>query len=88
MHTALCVCVCVCVHLGWVKFRAQIPSMGHHTWPCHVAFTFSILLIGTAARDSDYSCVHVFIPPMNSAADFTNFNSLRTWDLTRDLLVS
>ncbi len=30
--------VCVCVHccvctLGWVKFRAQILSMGHHTWP-------------------------------------------------------
>ncbi len=34
----VCVCVCVCVHccvcaLGWVKSRAQIPSMGHHTWP-------------------------------------------------------
>ncbi len=32
-----CVCVCVfttvCVHFGWVKCRAQIPSMGHHTWP-------------------------------------------------------
>ncbi len=29
-----CVCVhcCVCVHFGWVKCRAQIPSMGHHTW--------------------------------------------------------
>ncbi len=26
-------CVCVCVHFGWVKCRAQIPSMGHHTWP-------------------------------------------------------
>ncbi len=26
-----CVCVftAVCVHLGWVKCRAQIPSMGH-----------------------------------------------------------
>uniref|UniRef100_A0A673LKC1 6-phosphofructo-2-kinase/fructose-2,6-bisphosphatase 4 n=1 Tax=Sinocyclocheilus rhinocerous TaxID=307959 RepID=A0A673LKC1_9TELE len=29
-------CVCVCVHccvcaLGWLKCRAQIPSMGHHT---------------------------------------------------------
>ncbi len=23
---------CVCA-LGWVKCRAQIPSMGHHTWP-------------------------------------------------------
>ncbi len=30
----VCVCVhcCVCVHFGWVKCRAQIPSMGHHTW--------------------------------------------------------
>ncbi len=27
------VCDCVCVHFGWVKCRAQIPSMGHHTWP-------------------------------------------------------
>uniref|UniRef100_A0A672TBF2 Dishevelled associated activator of morphosis 2 n=1 Tax=Sinocyclocheilus grahami TaxID=75366 RepID=A0A672TBF2_SINGR len=29
-----CVCVhyCVCA-LGWVKCRAQIPSMGYHTWP-------------------------------------------------------
>ncbi len=37
----VCVCVCVCVHccvcaLGWVKCRAQLPSMGHHTWP-HVS---------------------------------------------------
>ncbi len=35
LPTALgvCVCVCVCVDLGWVKFRAQIPSMGHVTVP-------------------------------------------------------
>ncbi len=38
-HCSGCVfTVCVCVHycvcaLGWVKCRAQIPSMGHHTWP-------------------------------------------------------
>ncbi len=32
---SVCVCVftAVCVHLGWVKCRAQIPSVGHHTWP-------------------------------------------------------
>ncbi len=24
---------CVCVHFGWVNCRAQIPSMGNHTWP-------------------------------------------------------
>ncbi len=31
----VCVCVftAVCVHLGWVKCRALIPSMGNHTWP-------------------------------------------------------
>ncbi len=23
----------VCVHFGWVKCRAQILSMCHHTWP-------------------------------------------------------
>ncbi len=32
----VCVCVCVftavCVHFGWVKCRARILSMGHHTW--------------------------------------------------------
>ncbi len=30
-------CVCVftaaCVHFVWVNCRAQIQSMGHHTWP-------------------------------------------------------
>ncbi len=34
---------CVCVHVGWVNCRAQILSMGNHTWP-HVTslslFTF------------------------------------------------
>ncbi len=34
---------CVCA-LGWVKCRAQIPSMGHHIWPhvtsLHVHFSF------------------------------------------------
>uniref|UniRef100_A0A8C1TM33 Ion transport domain-containing protein n=1 Tax=Cyprinus carpio TaxID=7962 RepID=A0A8C1TM33_CYPCA len=31
---ALYVCVhcSVCVHFGWVKCRARILSMGHHTW--------------------------------------------------------
>ncbi len=42
----VCVCVCVCLFtthccvcsLGWVKCRAQIPSMGHHTWPHVTSF--------------------------------------------------
>ncbi len=29
---SVCVFTAVCVHLGWDKCRAQIPSMGHHTW--------------------------------------------------------
>ncbi len=39
-----CVCVftAVCVHLGWVKCRAQIPSMGHHTWPYVTSLSLSI----------------------------------------------
>ncbi len=28
----VCVFTAVCVHLGWVKCRARIPSMGHHSW--------------------------------------------------------
>ncbi len=28
-----CVFTDVCVHLGWIKCRAQILSMGNHTWP-------------------------------------------------------
>ncbi len=27
----VCVFTAVCVHFGWVKRRAQIPSMGYHT---------------------------------------------------------
>ncbi len=37
---AVCVFTAVCVNLGWIKCRAQILSMGHRTWPCHVSFTF------------------------------------------------
>ncbi len=29
----VCVFTAVCVHLGWDKCRAQIPSIGHHSWP-------------------------------------------------------
>ncbi len=31
---------CVCA-LGWVKCRAQIPSMGHHTWPHTTSLSLS-----------------------------------------------
>ncbi len=36
-----------CVHvLGWVKCRAQIPSMGHHTWPRVLSFPYVAMLRG------------------------------------------
>ncbi len=46
-----CVCVftAVCVHFGWVKCRAQIPSMGHHTWP--YVSSLSLLVFLTAVLD-------------------------------------
>ncbi len=42
----VCMCVCVCVFtshcyvcaFGWVKCRAQIPSMEHHIWPNVISF--------------------------------------------------
>ncbi len=36
----VCVFTAVCVHFGWVKCRAQIPSMGHHTWPYVMSLSF------------------------------------------------
>ncbi len=43
-HCSVCVCVCVCVcAIGWVKCRAQIPSMDPHTWP-HITSFPSFLL--------------------------------------------
>ncbi len=41
----MCVFIAVCVHLGWVKCRALIPSMGHHTWPRHFHFHFHFLFM-------------------------------------------
>ncbi len=45
-----CVCACVractavCVHLGWVKCRAQIPSMAYHTWPRVTSLSLSFFI--------------------------------------------
>ncbi len=43
---------CVCVHFGGVNCKAQITSMGHHTWPyvmslntCILFYWLSLLLI-------------------------------------------
>ncbi len=37
----VCSLLCVCVHFEWVKRRAQIQSMGNHTWSCHVTKPFA-----------------------------------------------
>ncbi len=54
----VCVFTAVCVHLEWVKCRAQIPSMGQHTWP-YVTFTFHFTrLVKTHA----YHCPFQMLP--------------------------
>ncbi len=40
----MCVFTAVCVHFGWDKCRAQIPSMGHHTWLYVTSLSSNILL--------------------------------------------
>ncbi len=35
----------VCAHFGWVKCRAQIPSMGHCTWSYVTSLCMHILLL-------------------------------------------
>ncbi len=39
--------VCVCA-LGWVKCRAQIPSIGHHTWPHTTSLSLNSFMSGCA----------------------------------------
>ncbi len=34
--------------LGWVKCRAQIPSMGHHTWPHITSLSLNSFMPGCA----------------------------------------
>ncbi len=58
----VCVFTTVCA-LGWVKCKAQILSMGHHTWPGHMSLHF-ILFIKTnyrkASEDIEYSAQFFF----------------------------
>ncbi len=58
----VCVCSrCVCVHFGWVKCRAQIPSMGHHTWPYVTRFFFPPTSLSAFLRKNlDYFVVFFF----------------------------
>uniref|UniRef100_A0A8C1IN40 Cell adhesion molecule DSCAM n=1 Tax=Cyprinus carpio TaxID=7962 RepID=A0A8C1IN40_CYPCA len=44
----VCVFTAVCVHFGWVKCRARILSMGHHTW-LYVIVTITVTLNSISA---------------------------------------
>ncbi len=48
----VCVFTTVCVHFGWVKCRARIPSMGHHTWPYVTSLSLFTLI---SDRSLDFS---------------------------------
>ncbi len=54
-HCSVCVCVCVCM-LGWMKCRAQIPSMGHHTWPhwLYILWTGAGFVCGVCTGHQEY----------------------------------
>ncbi len=46
-HVCVCSLLCVC-SLGWVKCRAQILSMGHHTWPHITSLSLNSFMPGCA----------------------------------------
>ncbi len=53
--------VCVCVHFGWVNCRAQIPSMGHHTWPYVTSLSlldFNLQMSKCSTIDTWYACIY------------------------------
>ncbi len=54
---APCMCSLLCVCTLWVKCRAQIPSMGNHTWS-HVTslLLFSINPVAPALRNVMSHC--------------------------------
>ncbi len=41
----VCVFTAVCVHFGWINCRAQILSMGNHTWPHVTSLSLSLSLV-------------------------------------------
>ncbi len=60
-----CVCVftAVCVHLGWDKCRAQIPSMGHHTWSYVTSLSLSLSyhLLKIPVFDGNQGCLGLVV---------------------------
>ncbi len=61
-----CVCSLLCVHFGWVKRRAQIPSMGtilghmsrQFTWKIHVLSSFTHSRVFPNLNDLNSSVKH------------------------------
>ncbi len=69
----VCMFPAVCVHLGWVKCRARIQSMGHHTW-LYVTFTFTSLSL----NDLERICKENKIPPEMCANLVVNYKKCLT----------
>ncbi len=77
----VCVCVCVftavCVHFGWVKCRALIPSMGHHT---SFPFRFNLSLMN---RSNHVFFIFLNDPkPLNGNVWKFSFDHRNKWQFT------
>ncbi len=57
----VCVFTAVCVHLGWDKYRAQIPSMGHHTWSYVTSLSLMLWLIINMVVNIIKKCFALFL---------------------------
>ena len=73
----VCVCVhcSVCVHFGWVKCRARILSMGHHTWLNVTSLHFTSLhkfSQNVAYNQYIEPSLYVFLNPKHSHGDLQN----------------
>ncbi len=51
----VCVFTAVCVHFGWVKCRAQILSMGNHTWPHVTSLSLYIAVLNHSVYQENVS---------------------------------
>ncbi len=69
----VCVFTAVCVHFGWVNFRAQIQSIGRHTW-LYVTFTFSLHFLCTLRK----TLCHVYKQAGLSGPSFAEWAAMWT----------
>ncbi len=79
---AMCVCACACMRVracvcafGWVKCRAQIPSMGHHVW----VWVCVCVCVCEKIRCNPFVILNIFISNCNLITHFflvtvTNYN--------------